>query len=85
MLTQGDIAARLGVAQSTVGRWEAGLKEPDLETIQRIAALFGWRPEYVAFGTEPKEASPPPPVIRGEQQVPFTPAPPGHAKKHRGA
>jgi len=66
-LTQGDIAERLGVAQSTVGRWEAGLKEPDLETIRRIAALFGTTPDYIAFGTQPPPGALP---VRGENQVP---------------
>ena len=80
-LTQGDIAERLGVAQSTVGRWEAGLKEPGLETIRRIAELFGMTPEYLAFGAEPPREAP---LTRGENQIPGMPQQPGASKK-RGA
>ena len=38
---QSEIAGVLGVADSTVGLWEAGRKIPDLGTIQRLAFALG--------------------------------------------
>ena len=42
-MSQRELAAMLGVAQSTVGRWEAGETSPDLETVARLAGLAGLR------------------------------------------
>lgn len=41
-LTQEDVAARLRVTQSMVGRWEKG-SEPMLDVIARLEAIFGLR------------------------------------------
>jgi DNA-binding XRE family transcriptional regulator len=49
-VTQVEIGKALGVTGVTVGRWEAGEKEPDLETITRLAAFFGVHPGWLAFG-----------------------------------
>lgn len=40
-MTQQDLADTLSVAKSTIGMWENGNREPDLETIKRIAKFFG--------------------------------------------
>jgi transcriptional regulator with XRE-family HTH domain len=42
-VSQRELAAMLGVAQSTVGRWEAGETSPDLETAARLAGIAGLR------------------------------------------
>ncbi len=42
-LSQRGLAARLGVSQSTVARWETGETSPDLATVQRLAELAGLR------------------------------------------
>lgn len=39
--TQSDIATILGVSQSTVGNWEAGIRKPNFDTLKRIAKIFG--------------------------------------------
>jgi len=39
--TQKGIAQKLSVAQSTVAMWETGKREPDLDTVQKIADVFG--------------------------------------------
>lgn len=38
--SQQSLADALGVAQSTVGGWESGKREPDFETLCRIASLL---------------------------------------------
>jgi len=42
-LSQRELAAELGVSQTTVARWETGKAAPDLETLARMAALAGLR------------------------------------------
>lgn len=44
-LSQADLAAQLGVCQSTVARWETGAIEPSLSMFQRLIALAGWEME----------------------------------------
>ena len=39
-LTQADLAARLGVAKSTISMYECGNREPDFETLEALADLF---------------------------------------------
>jgi len=45
-LTQADLADRLGVAQSTLARWESGAREPARAVVRRLAQLLrvsaGW-------------------------------------------
>lgn len=36
-ITQVELAKKLNVTQGTVANWERGVREPDIETIQRIA------------------------------------------------
>ena len=38
--TQGDLAARIGVAQQTVSRWEAGTSRPRTDELAKIAAFL---------------------------------------------
>ena len=45
--SQYSFADAFGVAQSTVGNWEAGKREPNFETIQRLAAFFGVTVDYL--------------------------------------
>ena len=51
-LSQYAFADRFGVAQSTVGSWEAGKREPNFDTMQRIADFFGVSVDYL-LGREP--------------------------------
>lgn len=39
-LRQGDLAQTLNVTQAAVSAWELGRREPDLETLRRIAEIF---------------------------------------------
>lgn len=38
-LTQRELAKQLGVVQSAVSHWLTGRRVPDVETVQRIAAI----------------------------------------------
>lgn len=45
--SQQAFASAFGVAQSTVGNWEAGRREPNQETTIRLAAFFGVTTDYL--------------------------------------
>ena len=47
-----DLARRLGIDVSTAYRWETENREPDTETVKRVAGLLGVRPAYLLFGDE---------------------------------
>lgn len=46
-LTQGELAARVGVTQQAVAKWEAGRALPEPETISRIAGFFSVTTDYL--------------------------------------
>ena len=39
-MTQADLATLVGVAASTVGMWDQGRREPDLDTIEALADIY---------------------------------------------
>lgn len=39
-LTQNAIAEKLGISRSTIGMYETGAREPDFETLEKIADYF---------------------------------------------
>lgn len=45
--SQYSFADAFGVAQSTVGNWEAGKREPNFETTQKLADFFGVTVDYL--------------------------------------
>jgi transcriptional regulator with XRE-family HTH domain len=45
--TQQALADALGISKGAVGNWEAGTREPNLETIKRISNLFGITSDYL--------------------------------------
>lgn len=59
-MTQKELAARLGVSQNAVFNWENGKREPNAETIEKIAFIFdvlpeqimGWDREYAEIGAK---------------------------------
>jgi transcriptional regulator with XRE-family HTH domain len=50
--SQKEAAARLGIHNSTLGKYELGEREPDLETIRKIANLYGVSPDWIIFGKD---------------------------------
>jgi transcriptional regulator with XRE-family HTH domain len=50
-LKQGELAAKLGVAQSKVSKWESDTHPPKAEDLQRLAVLFNMEPkDILGFG-----------------------------------
>lgn len=71
-VTQVAIAEEMGVTSATVGRWEAGLKEPNLETIARLAEVLEVSAGWLAFAEEPHisyRATLPPPGQNAENMT----------------
>lgn len=52
-MLQKDLANELNVNSSTVGYWERGKKEPDFNTLSRIADIFNVSADYL-IGREQK-------------------------------
>jgi DNA-binding XRE family transcriptional regulator len=52
-VSQSEVGAALGVTGVAVGSWEAGKRQPDLGTIQKLALVLGVRAGWLAFGEEP--------------------------------
>ena len=40
-MTQQDLADKLNITDKAVSKWERGLSSPDIDTIPRIAGIFG--------------------------------------------
>lgn len=53
-LSQYKLADALGVAQSTVGMWESGKREPDFDTIKKLAEFFGVSIDHILGNVTPK-------------------------------
>lgn len=49
-LTQADLADRLGLAQSTLARWESGAREPARAAVKRLAAALGVTAAWLEAG-----------------------------------
>ena len=67
--SQYSFAEKFGVAQSTVGSWEAGKREPNFNTMQRLADFFGVSVDYL-LGRDTVPDSPPEPTAQGSKWVP---------------
>lgn len=52
---QQELASKLGVSKSTVAMWETNKREPNIETINRIAEILECSPSYlIGDATEKK-------------------------------
>ena len=51
-VTQTSVAKALGTTGTSIGRYEAGIKIPDLEMLERLAMVLRVTPCYLAFGCE---------------------------------
>ena len=46
-ISQAELAARLGVTQQAVGKWEGGKSSPDPSTVAQIAGILGTTADYL--------------------------------------
>ncbi len=46
-LTQAELANALSVDQRTVSNWEKGIREPDFESLMKIARYFNVSADYL--------------------------------------
>lgn len=58
-LTQTEFSKLLNVSQAAVGNWELGKREPDLETLSRIADYFHVSVDYLLGRDSSQESRPP--------------------------
>ncbi|EDO61436.1 putative repressor LexA [[Clostridium] leptum DSM 753] len=68
-LSQYGFAEKIGISQSTVGNWEAGSREPNFKTMERIADFFGVSVDYL-LGRETVAGGPPEPSVPGSKWIP---------------
>ena len=54
-VSQAELAAKLGVTQQAVGKWESGKSSPDPSTVARIAELLNTTADYL-LGVRPGRA-----------------------------
>ena len=60
---QADLAAKLGVTQQAVGKWESGKSSPDPSTVARIAELLNTTADYLLGLTDE-----PRPLVQQEKE-----------------
>ncbi len=46
-LSQQELAAQLNVSQRSISSWETGFRQPDFETLEKIAKLFNVTTDYL--------------------------------------
>ncbi|BAQ11489.1 transcriptional regulator, xre family [Bacillus sp. OxB-1] len=46
-LLQTDVAEKIGVARATYGAYEQGNRQPDFDTLEKIASFFGVSTDYL--------------------------------------
>lgn len=49
--SQDELAKRLGISRSTIGNYEQGIREPDFETLEKIADVFNCPISYLMEDT----------------------------------
>lgn len=54
-----DLAEDLGVAASTVGRWEKGERTPKPDALEALARKLGVTVAWLHYGAEPMRPQPP--------------------------
>lgn len=57
-LTQVEMAQKIGISRSTIGMYETGAREPDFETLEKIADFFNVDTDYLLGRTSKTELLP---------------------------
>lgn len=53
-MTQDELAEKLCVTRQAVSNWEMGKTQPDIETLTKLAEIFGVSVERIIYGKEKK-------------------------------
>ena len=56
-MTQTETAEKLGISRSTIGMYETGAREPDFETLEKIADFFHVNMDYLLGRTNGSPAN----------------------------
>ena len=46
-LTQKELASKVNLTQQAIAKWERGISEPDSDTLNKLAELFGVSTDYL--------------------------------------
>ena len=65
--SQAAFARKIGVAQSTVGNWESGSREPNIETLNKLSDFFGVSVDYLLGRDNPPEKKEKPSTLTDEE------------------
>jgi transcriptional regulator with XRE-family HTH domain len=65
-LTQESIADKLGLASSSYALYEQGRREPDLDTLKKLADIFDVTTDYLLGRTDHKQTE----ILEGDQLPP---------------
>lgn len=57
-LLQADLANKIGIARATYGAYEQGTRQPDFETLEKIADFFGVSTDYLLGRTDSPTLTP---------------------------
>ena len=57
-LSQQKFANMMNISQGTVGNWESGIREPNFETISKIANFFDVSVDYILGRVDEKQNKP---------------------------
>ncbi|MBQ6846803.1 MAG: LexA family transcriptional regulator [Oscillospiraceae bacterium] len=57
-VSQSKLASDFGISQGTVGNWESGIREPNFETISKLAIYFNVSVDYLLGNSEDVAPSP---------------------------
>lgn len=55
-ITMKELGAAIGAAESTISQYETGKRQPDYETLLKIAEFFGVTTDYLLTGEDTKKA-----------------------------
>jgi transcriptional regulator with XRE-family HTH domain len=68
-LSQGEAAKRMGIVRTTYSNYEAGNREPDIETLNKMAKFYDVSIDYLLGNEVKKEESKPPESLSELEEV----------------
>lgn len=65
-MSQEDLAEKLQLTRQTISKWETGLSEPDLSTLEQLCKLLQVSPDELLLGKKKEDSAPVPEKKRRE-------------------